>query len=90
MQTATKIASLKLVKTPSDGSGTFEAIVAGWEIDHDHERFERKASTTRSTPRRRSPSSTTTSPQPPIPARPSGWCSPDRPMKVCASSASST
>jgi HK97 family phage prohead protease len=43
MQTSSKTLALKLTKTPSDGSGTFEALVAGWEIDHDGERFDRKA-----------------------------------------------
>jgi HK97 family phage prohead protease len=43
MQTSSKTLALKLTKTPSDGSGTFEALVAGWDIDHDNERFDRKA-----------------------------------------------
>jgi phage head maturation protease len=43
MQTSSKTLALKLTKTPSNGSGTFEAVVAGWQIDHDNERFERDA-----------------------------------------------
>ena len=35
--------TIKLTKTPTDGSGAFEAIVAGWDIDADNERFARDA-----------------------------------------------
>lgn len=39
----TKVASATITKTPTDGSGTGKAIVAGWDIDSDNDRFDRKA-----------------------------------------------
>jgi HK97 family phage prohead protease len=35
--------AVRLTKTPTDGSGSFEAIVANWGIDRDNERFDRAA-----------------------------------------------
>ncbi|HYU07550.1 MAG TPA: HK97 family phage prohead protease [Thermoplasmata archaeon] len=43
MQTKLLTTYAKLTKTPTDGSGTFEAIVAGWDIDSDNDRFARDA-----------------------------------------------
>lgn len=36
-------AQLALRKTPTTGTGEFEAVIATWVIDHDHERFDRHA-----------------------------------------------
>lgn len=38
-----KTATAVITKAPTDGSGRFEAVVAGWDIDKDNERFDRKA-----------------------------------------------